>query len=202
MARFWSPLIPLAVLIAGCNSTTTPTTTTGTTATNTVTLRAPGTGTVPALTVTSTAFTNGTVMPANEAVTGCGGTNVSPDLSWSGAPATTKSFVITMFDPDAPTGVGFWHWLLFNIPPGTTSIALNARTSPPAGTSGLNDYGGLGYGGPCPPVGDGVHHYNLTISALDTLLTGMPSSTTGAYLTFNMRGHIVAQGTYQGLFSR
>jgi hypothetical protein len=91
---------------------------------------------------------------------------------------------------------------LYNIGPTTTTIALGAGTAPPSGTSGLNDYGALGYGGPCPPVGDGAQHYHFTISALDVALSGMPANTTGAYLTFNMRGHIIAQGTYLGLFAR
>ncbi len=194
----------LAIAVAGCNnsSPTPPGGTPGVAPTPTVTLRAPGTGTVPALVVTSTAFATNTTVPTPEAQNGCGGTNVSPDLTWTGAPAATKSFAITEFDADAPTGTGFWHWVLYNIPPNVTSIAAGAGTNPPAGTSGLSDYGSLGYGGPCPPVGDGTHHYAFTISALDTLLTGMPPSTTGAFLTFNMRGHIIAQGTYLGLFSR
>ena len=171
-------------------------------ATPTVTLRAPGTVTAAALTVTSTAFANGATMPTAEAFGGCGGSNVSPDLAWTGAPANVRSFVITAFDPDAPTGVGFWHWLLFNIPGNVTSIAAGAGTSPPSGTSGLNDYGSIGYGGPCPPAGDGPHHYRFIVSALDTVLSAMPTPTTGAYLTFNMRGHIIAQGTYMGLYSR
>jgi Raf kinase inhibitor-like YbhB/YbcL family protein len=137
-----------------------------------------------------------------EAFDGCGGTNQSPAISWSGAPAATKSFVLTEFDPDAPTGVGFWHWTLFNIPPTVTSIAAGTGTAPAAGTSGLNDYGGIGYGGPCPPPGDGAHHYHFTVSALDEMLTGMPADTTGAYLTFNMRGHIIAQGSYVGTYSQ
>jgi Raf kinase inhibitor-like YbhB/YbcL family protein len=191
----------LALAVAGCNNGA-PLASPVVSSTPTVTLRAPGTGAVLALSVTSTAFANNSVMPANEAQTGCGtGTNVSPDLTWSGAPAATKSFVITTFDPDAPTGTGFWHWVLYNIPPTVTSIARGAGTAPPSGTSGLSDYGSLGYGGPCPPAGDGTHHYTFTVSALDTLLTGMPANTTGAFLTFNMRGHIIAQGTYLGLFS-
>jgi Raf kinase inhibitor-like YbhB/YbcL family protein len=212
MTRSWFSIVAAASLLLavsachGSKSTsligTTPTATPVPSATPTVTLRGPGTGAVAPLVVTSAAFTNGGTMPAVAAFTGCGGSNTSPDFSWSGAPATTKSFVITMFDPDAPTGVGFWHWLLYNIPPGITSIASGAGTSPPSGTSGLNDYGAVGYGGPCPPAGDGTHHYNVTVSALDIVLTGMPANTTGAYLTFNMRGHIVAQGAYVGLYSR
>ena len=206
MTRFWFPILAAAAVASAtaCANNATPSLVTpATSATPTVTLRAPGTASVPALTVTSNAFANGTTMPTAEAVTGCaGGSNVSPDLTWTGAPSNTKSFVITEFDPDAPTGVGFWHWLLFNIPSTVTTIAGGAGTSPPSGTAGLNDYGSLAYGGPCPPVGDGPHHYHFTISALDTVLTGMPpTTTTGAYLTFNMRGHIIAQGTYLGLFS-
>ena len=134
-------------------------------ATPTVTLRAPGTGTGGTLTVTSSGFANGTTMPTTEAFDGCSGGNVSPELTWTGAPSSTRSFVITVFDSDAPTGVGFWHWLLFNIPGTVTSIVAGAGTNPPSGTSGLNDYGKIGYGGPCPPAGDGPHHYHITISA-------------------------------------
>lgn len=194
--------IALSASATGCNSSTTAAAPPVAAATPTVTLRAPGTGTVQALTVTSAAFANGATMPASTALTACGGSNVSPDLAWSGAPAATQSYVVTEFDPDAPTGVGFWHWLLYNIPATVTSLAAGAGTAPPSGTSGLSDYGTLGYGGPCPPAGDGPHHYHFTVSALDTVLSGLPASTTGAYLTFNMRGHIIAQGTYTGLYSR
>ena len=86
--------------------------------------------------------------------------------------------------------------------PTTTTLALGVGANPPSGTSGLNDYGALGYGGPCPPVGDGAHHYHFTVSALDTVLNGMPVNATGAFITFNARGHIIAQGTYLGLFAR
>lgn len=202
--RIWLSIGALAVAVvvaAGCNSKNNGVTPTSA-GTPTVTLRAPDSGGFPLLTVSSTQFANGTLMPSGDAQSGCGGSNQSPDLAWSGAPAATKSFVLTMFDPDAPTGVGFWHWVWFNIPPTTTSIALGAGTSPSTGTSGLSDYGSFGYGGPCPPVGDGAHHYHIVVSALDTMLTGMPASTTGAYLTFNMRGHIIAQGSYIGLFAR
>ncbi len=202
--RTLTALTAVAALLgaASCNNNSTPLTTQTSSGYVETLVRAPLTGSVPALTVTSTAFTNGGVIPAAEGQNGCGGTNVSPDLSWSGAPATTKSFVVTEFDPDAPTGSGFWHWVLYNIPPATTSIALGAGTNPPSGTSGLSDYGSLGYGGPCPPVGDGPHHYHFTVSALDTMLTGMPANSTGAYVLFNMGGHVIAQGTYLGTYAR
>jgi Raf kinase inhibitor-like YbhB/YbcL family protein len=206
MSRFWFPILALAaamVSAAGCSGAkSTPAGSATAAATPTVTLRGPGTGAVPVLTVTSTAFANGALMPTGEAQIGCSGSNQSPDLSWTAGPPATQSYVITEFDPDAPTGVGFWHWVLYNIGPSVTNIALGSGTNPPSGTSGLNDYGALGYGGPCPPVGDGAHHYHFTISALDTALTGMPTNATGAFITFNIRGHIIAQGTYIGLFAR
>ena len=197
--RFLFPILAAAASLAICIKMPLPA---AATVTPKVTLRAPGTGTVAKLTVTSTAFANGATMPAAGALGGCGGGNISPDLAWNGAPPNTRSFVVTVFDSDAPTGVGFWHWLLFNIPSTVTSIAAGVATGAGSGTSGRNDYGRFGYGGPCPPSGDGVHHYHFTVSALDTVLSAMPASTTGAYLTFNMRGHIIAQGTYVGLYSR
>ena len=154
------------------------------------------------MTVTSTAFANGATMPTAEAFGGCGGSNVSPDLTWTGAPASDEELRHHRVRSGRADGSGFWHWTLFNIPPTVTSIAGGVGTNPPSGTSGLNDYGNLGYGGPCPPVGDGAHHYHFTVSALDTMLTGMPPNTTGAYLVFNMGGHVLAQGTYLGLYSR
>jgi hypothetical protein len=204
MRSFIALAVTAALVVAsGCNNNSTPITNPQVTTTQTVTLRAPNTGTPASMTVTTTAFTNGGTIPAKYAQLGCGAgaANTSPDLTWSGAPAATKSFVITIFDPDAPTGVGFWHWLLFNVPPTTTSLAAGAGTNPPVGTSGLNDYGALGYGGPCPPTGDGAHHYHVIVSALDTMLSNMPANTTGAYLTFNMNGHVLAQGTYLGTYS-
>jgi Raf kinase inhibitor-like YbhB/YbcL family protein len=207
MRRYWIPVLAVAAMLvsaAGCNggAKSTPSTSASAAPTPTVTLRGPGTGAVPVLTLSSTAFANGTLMPTGEAQIGCGGSNVSPDLAWTAGPPATQSYVITEFDPDAPTGTGFWHWVLFNVPASTTSIGLGAGTNSPPGTNGLNDYGALGYGGPCPPVGDGAHHYHFTVSALDTVLSGMPVNATGAYITFNSRGHILAQGSYIGLFAR
>src|ERR1700685_1159856 len=89
---------------------------------------------------------------------GCAGGNISPALSWSGAPQGTKSFALSIYDPDAPTGSGFWHWVVFNIPPETTSLPKGAGdpkgSGMPAGViQGKTDYGAPGYGGPCPPKG-------------------------------------------------
>ncbi|MTI08624.1 YbhB/YbcL family Raf kinase inhibitor-like protein [Curvivirga aplysinae] len=93
---------------------------------------------------------------------GCSGGNISPHLSWSDVPKGTKSFAITAFDPDAPTESGFWHWSMINIPRSQTS--LDRGTS--IGFESKNDYGYNGYGGPCPPKGDGMHRYQFTVWAL------------------------------------
>lgn len=117
-----------------------------------------------------------------------------------------------MFDPDAPTNVGFWHWLVYNIPSTTTGLAANiAPTGAPAGTGTLpigasqamDDYGVQGYGGPCPPVGNGTHTYIFTVTALGTTITGLNAATTdAALLQFNMDGNILARGQITGTFGQ
>ncbi len=114
------------------------------------------------------AFSN-KAMEAN--VFGCDGKNMSPSLKWTGAPAGTKSFAINLYDPDAPTGSGFWHWVVFNIPVSTTSLPTNAgdvkaKLMPDGAIQSRTDYGADGYGGMCPPKGDRPHHYKLTVYAV------------------------------------
>jgi Raf kinase inhibitor-like YbhB/YbcL family protein len=172
--------------------------------TNTTTVRAPDPPKSDApLRVTSTSFSDGGKIATRYAFQGCGGQNVSPQLSWSDAPEGTKSYAITCFDPDAPTGSGYWHWLAFNIPASVTSLNEGAGSQSPAGgTSATNDYGMVGYGGPCPPKGDIDHHYHFTIYALDVeKLEGPTEKTTGASLVFMMRGHLLATGKIVGTFS-
>jgi Raf kinase inhibitor-like YbhB/YbcL family protein len=133
-------------------------------------------------------------------VLGCHGGNQAPRLRWSGAPDAAQSFAVTMFDSDAPTGSGFWHWLAWDIPAGTTSL----NSALPAGTvSGTNDAGLTGYLGPCPPPGDRTHHYKITVFALDVVPPfGLPTSTRGAVLGFSMRLHILAFGRLVATFSQ
>src|SRR4051812_5720125 len=114
---------------------------------------------------------------------GCGGKNVSPPLSWSGAPAGTQSFVLTCFDPHAPTGSGYWHWVVFNIPAKVTSLDAG-DTKLGGGEAGRNDYGESEYGGPCPPKGDGPHRYIFRVYALDVDSIQASEGTTGASVTF------------------
>ncbi|HXQ30645.1 MAG TPA: YbhB/YbcL family Raf kinase inhibitor-like protein [Steroidobacteraceae bacterium] len=114
---------------------------------------------------------------------GCSGGNVSPALSWSGAPVGTRSFAITVFDPDAPTGKGWWHWLIYDIPATSTTLAAGAgdpsgRKAPAGSVQAVTDFGTPGFGGPCPPAGDKPHRYVFTLYALkvDTLAAGKGAS--------------------------
>lgn len=138
---------------------------------------------------------------------GCTGNNVSPSFSWKGAPANTKSFALTMYDPDAPTGSGFWHWVVYNIPADAKGIAAGAgdpkKTALPAGSvQGNTDMAAPGYIGPCPPAGDKAHHYVFTLYALDAKLEGIPANATAAYVGFNIHGHTLGKATFTALYGR
>jgi Raf kinase inhibitor-like YbhB/YbcL family protein len=159
------------------------------------------------MSVTSTTFQSGATLPLTAVFNsfGCTGGNASPQLAWSGFPPETKSFALTIWDPDAPTGIGYVHWIVFNIPATVTSLAANAGASvkPGGGIGGYSDFGTHAYGGPCPPPGDKPHRYIFTVSALDVpALTGAGPGTTYATLTFLMRGHLLAQGQLEGLYGR
>ena len=126
-----------------------------------------------ALKLSSTDISPGKVMSTNHEFQGfgCNGKNLSPQLSWSGAPKGTEAFAILAYDPDAPTGSGWWHWQLVNIPKDVTSLATGvgdpSKNLLPAGSMQMtNDFGLKGFGGPCPPAGQGAHHYQFTIYAL------------------------------------
>lgn len=124
---------------------------------------------------------------------GCQGGNVSPAIAWSGAPAGTKSYAVTVYDADAPTGSGWWHWVVFNIPPSANGLAKNAGLQtgllPPGSIQSRTDFGKPGYGGPCPPVGDKPHRYTFTVHALKVdklpLDADAPAAMVGFYLGQN-----------------
>src|SRR4030088_1585996 len=155
---------------------------------------------MPNLSVTSSLFAEPETIPKSAAHSMAGGDNISPDLSWSAGPSGTTSYAVTCHDPDAPTPVGFTHWVLFNIDGATTSIEAGAGAAsknPPGSVLGFTDWGGSEYGGMAPPPGDPPHHYQFSVCALDTKLDLGPT-TTLAMLHFMMRGHILAEGRLTG----
>jgi Raf kinase inhibitor-like YbhB/YbcL family protein len=140
-------------------------------------------------------------------VFGCSGKNVSPALNWSGAPKGTKSFAISVYDPDAPTGSGFWHWVVVNIPPDATSLPKGAGdpkgTGLPAGALlTRTDFGVPGYGGPCPPKGDKPHHYHFTIFAVDVEKLDVDANASAAVVGFNLHFHTLGKATLTGVYGR
>ena len=162
------------------------------------------------LTVTSSAFADGATIPNVYAHDGCvsGAEDRSPPLAWHGAPAATKSFVVTVFDPDAPTGHGFWHWVMFDIPAGTHELAAGAgaerASSAPHGAQlGQTGFGVSQYAGPCPPPGSKPHHYVFTVRALDiATVPKAATQTTGPELVAAIDGHVLAEGSLTGRFGR
>lgn len=159
-----------------------------------------------ALSVTSSLFTEGGRIPEVMVYDGFGyhGGNQSPDLAWTGAPRETKSFAITCYDPDAPTTVGFWHWVFFNLSAQTAALPLGAGKSgknPPGTVLGYTDYGVSEYGGPAPPPGP-PHRYQFTVFALGLERLELTSSATGALLMFAIHEAILDRGTLTGLYGK
>lgn len=129
-----------------------------------------------------------------------GGKDISPQLSWSGFPKKTKSFVVSMYDPEAPTGSGFWHWIVADIPASTHSLEANAGAlaskTLPSGAFQLNgDAGAPRYIGAAPPPKSGSHEYFITVTALDIAKTGLKPASSGALLGFTINSHTLARAT-------
>ncbi|MFJ1455761.1 YbhB/YbcL family Raf kinase inhibitor-like protein [Nocardia sp. N2S4-5] len=154
---------------------------------------------LPAFTVTSEDVTDGQPFGNDQVsgVFGAGGKDISPHLSWSGFPAQTRSFAVTVFDPDAPTASGFWHWALADIPAAITTLGRGTGSEGgvlPAGVVQLrNDGGFAGYVGAAPPAGHGYHRYFITVHAVDVESLGLDENATPAFLGFNLFSHAIAR---------
>jgi len=138
---------------------------------------------------------------------GCTGKNESPQLSWENAPEGTKSFAITMYDPDAPTGSGWWHWLVFDIPADVTELVSNAgnvalNLAPEGAIQSVTDYGKTGYGGPCPPEGHGLHQYIITVHALKTDKLGLDANTNAAVVGYYLGNNTLAKASVVAYYQR
>jgi Raf kinase inhibitor-like YbhB/YbcL family protein len=159
--------------------------------------------------LTSPTFDEGGTLTNEEVFNGfgCSGENVSPALAWSGAPDGTASYALTLYDPDAPTGSGWWHWVAYNIPATVTDLPAGAGAAdgsalPTGAAQGNTDFGARGYGGPCPPEGDDPHHYIFTVFALDVAQLDLPENATAALVGFNLNGHALGRATLTGLYGR
>ena len=138
---------------------------------------------------------------------GCAGGNRSPHLRWEGAPEDAKSFAVTCFDPDAPTGSGFWHWVVVDIPPRVTELSLDAGNPAggklPAGALQVRtDFGKPAYGGPCPPQGDHPHRYIFTIHAVSMDTLPVTADTSAAVVGFYLNFNTLAKAALMGLYKR
>lgn len=142
-------------------------------------------------TVTSNDLTDGGVLP--DAQVKAKG-NTSPHLKWSGAPEGTKSFAVTCYDPDAPTGSGFWHWTVANIPAAVSELPTGGPM-PEGAVEGRTDYGEPGFGGAAPPPGHGPHRYIFTVFAVDTDKLDVTPDNSGAVFGFNLHFHTLARAS-------
>ncbi len=138
---------------------------------------------------------------------GCSGENKSPALKWSGAPKGTRSFALTVYDPDAPTGSGWWHWSVINIPANVNELASNAGAvggaNLPAGASNVRiDFGAAAWGGPCPPQGDKPHRYIFTVYALKTDKLDIPADATAALAGFMIHANTIAKASFTARYGR
>lgn len=162
---------------------------------------------LPTFTLTSESVTDGQPL-ANDQVSGimgAGGSDVSPQLSWSGFPAETKSFAVTVYDPDAPTASGFWHWAVADLPATVTELPAGAGDGgelPGGAVTLANDAGLKRYIGAAPPAGHGPHRYYIAVHALPVESLELPEGATPAYLGFNLFGQAIARAVIHGTYEQ
>jgi Raf kinase inhibitor-like YbhB/YbcL family protein len=168
-------------------------------------LASAGTAGAAPFTLTSTSFKNGGNIEQKNAgnIMGCTGESKSPALEWKNAPEGTKSFALLVHDPDAPTGgAGFWHWIVYNIPAGTTSLPEGGPL-PPGAVQGNTDMGKPGYIGPCPPPGSPKHHYNFMLYPLKVDKLDVPPGATASYVGFNAGANVIGKpAKLTGVYAR
>jgi Raf kinase inhibitor-like YbhB/YbcL family protein len=154
-------------------------------------------------------FMEGSVLQQEQVLNGfgCTGGNRSPELRWSGIPTGTKSFAITVYDPDAPTGSGWWHWVVFNIPATVRSLAgnsgdVNLSVLPVGAIQSRTDFGTAGFGGACPPAGDGEHRYEFTVWALDVEALPLDAAAPAAMVGFFLNQHQLGRAVITAVYGR
>lgn len=138
---------------------------------------------------------------------GCTGKNISPQLEWKNAPSGTKSFAVTVYDPDAPTGSGWWHWLIFNIPADVHRLKAGAgdpagKLAPAGSVQSRTDYGKTGFGGACPPKGDRAHRYVFTVYALGVEKLDLNVDSSPAMVGFFLNHNAIAKASLMAYYSR
>jgi len=133
---------------------------------------------------------------------GCAGENISPELEWENAPQGTKSFAVTVYDPDAPTGSGWWHWLVVDIPASATKLSKGQDINLVKARAIKNDFGSSAYGGACPPAGHGMHRYQFTVWALDVEKLPLPEAPSAALVGFMLNSSSLARATITATYAR
>ena len=159
--------------------------------------------------LTSPALPEGKPLPNAQVFNGfgCTGQNLSPALAWANPPAGTKSFAVTVYDPDAPTGSGWWHWVMFNIPASVTSLPAGAGDpkggkAPRGAIQSQTDFGTAGFGGACPPAGDKPHRYVFTVHALKVESLPLDAKASGAMVGFYLSQNSLGKASFTRTFSR
>ena len=159
------------------------------------------------LVLSSTNVKSGSPMGIAQALTDCQGQHISPALSWSGEPTGTQSFALTMYDPDARAGAGWWHWSVFNIPATVHALAAGAGSEgskdlPTGAVQARNDFGLAQYSGPCPPVGEHAHHYEITIYAVKVAHLPLDNTATSADASSMLRSNTLTTAKIVGRYER
>ncbi|WP_027344069.1 YbhB/YbcL family Raf kinase inhibitor-like protein [Hamadaea tsunoensis] len=155
---------------------------------------------VPAFDASSADLADGSAMPLTHVNESAGGGNLSPHLAWSGAPAETRGYAVTCFDPDAPTVCGFWHWLLVGVPADQVELvtgagAVDGKLLPGGALQLTNDFCENAYDGAAPPAGDGPHRYIFAVHALDTDDLGLDDTDRAGYISYAINKHTIARAT-------